>query len=261
MIAMETESELAERYHRLVEATPDGIVVHRGGLILHANPAAARIFGASDPGDLVGRGVLSLVHPDHHETVRERVRRIEEEGARTPPLDIRGVRLDGAVIDIEVSGHPVLYGGTAADQSVIRDITQRKRAEAEAQAQLVARPLVREMITTLLRHVAVPQEATRDVGRRLAAAGFSSTEDAMRAFRAMGLGSVALVKSGETLVEFEGHDLIEHRAGSSQPTCYLSLAFLEGALASVLKKPVRGTETRCQSLGHGSCRFVLKPKG
>lgn len=248
--------EIADRYQRLVEAAPDGIVVHRDGVILYANPSADRIF-AAPPGALVGRRVLDLVHEDDRDIVRERIHRIEHEGERTEPRELRGLRLDGSPVDIEAAGHPVIYDGRIADQSIVRDITRRKTAEAELRLQTLARPLVRDIMLTLLRHVPVPQEAAADVGRRLSVTRFETVGAAVAAFRTMGLGDLRLVRQDAGRIEFEGHDLLEHRSGVTQPTCYLSLGFLEGALTGVMGAQVRGMETRCCSLGHETCRFVL----
>ena len=52
-----------ENYRRMVELSPDGIAVHRNGVILMANTMAARLVGAESPADLIGRGVMEFVHP------------------------------------------------------------------------------------------------------------------------------------------------------------------------------------------------------
>ena len=48
-----------ERYRRLVEFLPEGVVVHDGAHVVFANPAGARLFGATPEG-IVGRGLGDL---------------------------------------------------------------------------------------------------------------------------------------------------------------------------------------------------------
>ena len=64
------------RYRDLVHLSPDGILVDLGGRVVFANAQAAAILGAAAPSELVGRSPLELVHPDHHEAIRERIERL-----------------------------------------------------------------------------------------------------------------------------------------------------------------------------------------
>jgi PAS domain S-box-containing protein len=56
-----TLRESEERYRLLVELCPDGIFIHCQGRIGFANPAAARLLGATGPEELVGRMALDFV--------------------------------------------------------------------------------------------------------------------------------------------------------------------------------------------------------
>lgn len=70
------ESEIRrseERYRSLVDLSPDGIFVARQGRIVFINPAGTALFGASTPGDLIGRSPLELFHAGCHALIRERV--------------------------------------------------------------------------------------------------------------------------------------------------------------------------------------------
>ena len=44
----------ANSYRRLVELSPDGILISQDGILVFANPAAGRLCGAADPAELVG---------------------------------------------------------------------------------------------------------------------------------------------------------------------------------------------------------------
>ena len=121
--------ESEERYRRLVESSPDAIVIHVDGRIVFVNEAAVRLGGARAPDQLVGRTLLDFVHPDYREVVGERIRRATIEGKEVPVIEEKFVRVDGVTIDVEVSSIPFTYQGRPGAQVVIRDITERKRAE------------------------------------------------------------------------------------------------------------------------------------
>ncbi|MBI3140614.1 MAG: PAS domain S-box protein [Rhodocyclales bacterium] len=131
------ESELAashERYRQLFTLSPDAVLVHAGGIILLANQAAARTFHARSPEDLVGRSIYDLAAPADREMVQERVRALENPEAAPMPLslaEIDYVALDGQPIILEATATRVSLWGRPAVLSAVRDITERKEAEAE----------------------------------------------------------------------------------------------------------------------------------
>jgi PAS domain S-box-containing protein len=123
--AEEALRESEERYRRLVDLSPDAILVHRDGEFVFANPAAARLLGADDPARLVGMPILQVVHPDYHALVRERVTGTRE-GRTAPFMEEQFIRLGGETIDVEVAGIPFTYEGIPGGQIVVRDISERK---------------------------------------------------------------------------------------------------------------------------------------
>ncbi len=121
--------ESEERYRSLVESSPDAVVIHVDGKIVFVNEAAVQLGGAQSPDQIVGRPLMDFVHPDDREMVDERIRQATREGKGLPLIEEKFVRVDGITIDVEVSSIPFTYQGRAGAQVVIRDITERKRAE------------------------------------------------------------------------------------------------------------------------------------
>jgi PAS domain S-box-containing protein len=117
------------RYRRLVEVSPDGVVVSQNTRIIFINPAAARLLGASDPAQVVGTAALDLFHPDSQPRIREQFDRILA-GDAVPRFEAQLVRLDRTARDVEVQGVRFEDEGLSAVQIVLRDITERKAAEA-----------------------------------------------------------------------------------------------------------------------------------
>src|ERR1051325_9696539 len=95
-----------ERYRRLVELSPEAIVVQSEGKLVYANPAAQRLWGAANADELIGRSILDLAHPDIRELVKSRVREVEELGSRKSRLNQKHVGLDGEIIEVEVTSMP-----------------------------------------------------------------------------------------------------------------------------------------------------------
>jgi diguanylate cyclase (GGDEF)-like protein/PAS domain S-box-containing protein len=121
--------ESEEQYRRLVETSPDGIWVHREGRTLYANLAMARILGASGPLELVGRSIWDFLPAEARGEVTARIQGAEREGRPAPAVRRTLLRLDGTTIETEVALQPVSFAGMPAVQAVVRDITDRLRAE------------------------------------------------------------------------------------------------------------------------------------
>jgi PAS domain S-box-containing protein len=123
----------SEAWHwRLLDLLPDGVVTYANGRITYANPAAARLVGASRPHDLVGRPVLDWVHPDSRATVRARMERVAR-GENVPLADEMLLKADGAAFAAEVAAAPL---GSGEVLIVVRDLTDRRRGEEERAALL-----------------------------------------------------------------------------------------------------------------------------
>ena len=128
-----------QRYRNLVESSPDGIYVNQMGRFLYVNSALVRMLGAQSPDELLGTSVFDRIDPSHNATVIERIRKQLESTSPTPLLEERFVRLDGQTIDVEVTAMPCIYDDAPATQVIVRDISERKRTQADArehQAQL-----------------------------------------------------------------------------------------------------------------------------
>jgi len=122
------ESKSETQYRRVVELSPDGIFITRDGRIEFVNPAAVRMFGASSPGQVLGRSPYDFFRIDQHAHLRDRISRLLD-GGTVPVNEERAVGLDGTVTDVEVACTLFEDSHGRAIQSVMRDITERKRTE------------------------------------------------------------------------------------------------------------------------------------
>ncbi len=130
MIPMETLRETHQRYTRLVDTSPDGIVVVLvDGLLVFANPAAARLVGARSPQELIGRNAWDLVSPEDRPNAIEQLRRLSDSIEPGSSVVARLRRLDGLYVPVEGVGVRVDHEGRQAVQVILRDISKRRRAE------------------------------------------------------------------------------------------------------------------------------------
>lgn len=125
--------ESEERYRKLFEICPDMIAVTVGGRIEYANPACAKVLGETAPSQFVGKEIDLFIHPDDRAQVREQMQKQLETGLPAPAMEIRFLRLDGTTISGDAIAIPFTYKGVPAVQVIARDMTDRKRAEAERQ--------------------------------------------------------------------------------------------------------------------------------
>jgi len=128
------ERALAEketRFRTLVELAPDAIIVHRHGRILYVNPQGVLIAGGKKPSDVVGRSIYDFIIGEDLGPIVERIGRLENGGRNLEPLELQTTTLDGRTVDCEIVSGPVVFAGEPAVQSIIRDITERKKMRRE----------------------------------------------------------------------------------------------------------------------------------
>ncbi len=131
------QAELArseERYRQLVEMSPVPIIVKDTRRIAFANPAARQLVGARPADQLVGRSPWTFIHPDERQSFEAVIGQVVNAGATLPRLEQRLLRLDGAVLDVELSASPIEYHGRRLAQVVARDVTASKTATAALRA-------------------------------------------------------------------------------------------------------------------------------
>ena len=121
--AEETLHESEIRFRQLVEATVEGIVIHRAGIIRDFNERACELFGYSRD-EMNGRNVLTLASPDFVDIVKERISTGSEES-----YEAQGLRKDGSTFWAEMHSHQIIEDGEIIRITTLWDITERKRVD------------------------------------------------------------------------------------------------------------------------------------
>jgi len=120
--------ESEDKYRKLVEISPDAVIIHQEGIISYVNPAAVKLLGASQSDEIIGKNVLDSIHPDFHDSVLKNIEKDLKEEI-SPSLVLQMIRLDGTSIIVEGRGVRTSLGGKPAIQVALRDITERVHTE------------------------------------------------------------------------------------------------------------------------------------
>ncbi|MDR6550166.1 PAS domain S-box protein [Paenibacillus qinlingensis] len=129
------EEELLDRekqFSRLIKLNPEAICLHKDGVIQFVNDAACKLFGGATPEEFYGRSIFEFFYPTDKDVIIERLQHVMKADldSYSEFVERKMRKLDGTSFDVEISsiyvykkmGYPVV-------QSVIRDLTERKKSE------------------------------------------------------------------------------------------------------------------------------------
>jgi PAS domain S-box-containing protein len=120
-----------ERYRRLVDLSPDAVLIIQNWKVTFVNPAGVRLLGAASSEEIVGRPAFEFVHPDEHEVLVARMAEVVRGQRSSEFIPRRYVRADGKAIDMEVAATIYPDPDGPAIQVIMRDVTERRQAEAK----------------------------------------------------------------------------------------------------------------------------------
>ncbi len=122
--AVDALRESEERGRRFAQASFEGLFIHDRGIIIDANEPLTALLGATRE-QIIGRSAFDFADPSSHEELRRHVADQYE-----APYEAIGRRLDGSTFPIELLGKPLPSFGRTLRVTAVRDISDRKRAEA-----------------------------------------------------------------------------------------------------------------------------------
>jgi PAS domain S-box-containing protein len=146
------------KYRDLVEMSQDAIYIRSKGKFVFANAATARIYGASNPEELIGESPMDFAHPDYADKLRRRWAQLETAREPLPPCQLKLIRKDGTIIDVESIASPIEYQGEPAAHVVVRDISERKALQQQ-QLDLVQEQAAHAQAAALAKHSQLLAEA------------------------------------------------------------------------------------------------------
>jgi PAS domain S-box-containing protein len=120
-------------FRKLIEAAPEGVIVSRAADLIYANPRLLRILGCERLEDLPKKSVSDLIHSDDRAAFADLERDIlaSSSHAAAAPPEFRLLTRFGGFVWVECSSLGIDFEGAPAQLTFMRDVTERKRAQAE----------------------------------------------------------------------------------------------------------------------------------
>ncbi|MDE3112529.1 MAG: PAS domain-containing sensor histidine kinase [Chloroflexota bacterium] len=141
-MGMEETSLSEAQFLASIVASADDAIIGKllDGTIVSWNPAAERIYGYA-AAEAVGQSVSMLVPPDRPDELPEIMARLAR-GERIEPYETERVRKDGARIRVVLTISPIhdASGHVAGASTIVRDVSERLRAEQLFRALLESAP-------------------------------------------------------------------------------------------------------------------------
>ena len=115
------------RYRTLFQDSREAKSLTQNGKIVEVNPKWLELHGFNDRDEVVGNDVLDFIHPEDKKILTERRRKWPKkmEGV----YELRDVRNDGSMVDVEVYSSRILLEGKETILATIHDITARKQTQ------------------------------------------------------------------------------------------------------------------------------------
>jgi two-component system cell cycle sensor histidine kinase/response regulator CckA len=145
--AEEALRESEQNFRRLFEQSIDAVIIHKKGKIINANDSTCKMLGYSQ-NQLRAMTIMDLHGDSDREETKQRIYRDE----KLLQFETRLIKADGTSIDVEISSN-IIDLQKRLTQVVIRDITERKRADAAIrESETRFRLLVENTTDTLFLH-------------------------------------------------------------------------------------------------------------
>ena len=124
--------ESEDRYHKMVELSPDAIFVQKDGFIIYANLAAVKLLDAKDRHSLVGTPSHKFFPTADHDSLKAHLGRSDHMavGQNVPSKITQTIGLNGKRVDVEVEATALLYGDRPVMQLIARNISAQTKAQA-----------------------------------------------------------------------------------------------------------------------------------
>jgi PAS domain S-box-containing protein len=128
--------ESEAQFRLIFDSANDAIALSENGIFTRCNRKTLEIFGCSDESEIIGHSIAEFspeFQPDGKRSSGQVVSNDEEVLSGSPlAFEWVHIRRDGTPFTAEISLNRIETGGKTVVQSIIRDITDRKRAEAAA---------------------------------------------------------------------------------------------------------------------------------
>ncbi len=125
-----------EQIVKLLEFIPLGIIVSNAEMIVtYANRAVLDLIEKGSPEAIIGRRPMDFIHPEYRPYIKNRLQNLLD-GSSNDISIIKVVTASGREREVEMNSTPLMFNGQISLISILRDVTEQRRAE-ETQRRLV----------------------------------------------------------------------------------------------------------------------------
>ncbi|PKL84724.1 MAG: hypothetical protein CVV22_11500 [Ignavibacteriae bacterium HGW-Ignavibacteriae-1] len=159
--------ESEEKYRNLIELSTDAIFINQSNCIVYANPSCLKLLEADSAEQIIGKSPLELFHPEYHDVIKQRIQAMLVEYKPVEMIEEIIISLKGKEVSVEVTAAPFELKGNKVIQVIMRDISERKKAEKKIRdSEERYRLLIEQMEQGLAIHDAIYDESGKMVNYR-----------------------------------------------------------------------------------------------
>lgn len=142
--------ESEQKYHMLIDQSSDAIYVEYRGRFVITNQKFNEMFGIGrDDKEITSIGFIQFVLPASRPLVKDIQRQISDGKSDHLRYEFSARTKDGREIELEASTSALPYSDGMAIQSIVRDITERKRTEQAEREQRILAEALRDSVSAL----------------------------------------------------------------------------------------------------------------
>lgn len=117
--------ESERRYRQLIETIPEGIIVHRNGIILYANAVALAMVESKN---VINQSVFKYISSAQHERTKERLNALQV-GHPVQNNELTLITAKRNLVSVDIGSLLIDYEGAPAVLTILQDVTEKREME------------------------------------------------------------------------------------------------------------------------------------
>lgn len=117
------------KYRQLFDSSPDGVIVYDNEKILNVNKATLKMIRATKLEEVLDAHFENFLSSEDIQIIASKTEQMRKTGKEFAPFEMTIQRLDGTSFQGEFIGTSVVYEAQQAFQIILRDITERLKAD------------------------------------------------------------------------------------------------------------------------------------